>query len=471
MATPELEKPPLWAFAEHKNTCFSVWAIEGAGSDHAQAHCMQHIWIHMDSYLYRYSHTEVFWWCLRHCFKVFKFQCVQVSAVSRVQWHTAGVSWSSYGSESRSSLAPRIGDATAPVGEGTGIDGVLSLYLKENAKKIEDTRPRFWLYTISLLQECSRVLRKNRQTSTKSEQKLCHYTLEPLRIRTFWWRWFDFIRYALHSFYPNCCNQLNIVTMYTPYYDVYFWRQTAAFMMDLAHGSGCSSANLWGSGGLTDTCLFGPDESTTAHRMDKVCHTNWMVNDTVLCMALMALSKVNDKCRSYYAWTVGMAFLLQYDGYYATDVCIAWLWHLGVTKVHVTSLWRCNHVICLWLPLWKLSQTGPKCFCNWKHSGATCLFSSHQGMIYMLPIDPGLCWDPKCQVYGRVNASYGHMQPGTGSGIWGYNLNEKAGKCGSFSICSAEKIGDVVQPCANSIEKIWGCGNCWQAVVTWDSIP
>ena len=34
---------------------------------------------------------------------------------------------------------PRIGDATAPVGGGTGIDGVLSLYLKENSPKIEET--------------------------------------------------------------------------------------------------------------------------------------------------------------------------------------------------------------------------------------------------------------------------------------------------------------------------------------------
>lgn len=34
----------------------------------------------------------------------------------------------------------RIGDATAPVGEGTGIDGVLSLYLKENSRKIKETR-------------------------------------------------------------------------------------------------------------------------------------------------------------------------------------------------------------------------------------------------------------------------------------------------------------------------------------------
>lgn len=95
------------------------------------------------------------------------------------------VSWSSYGSESQSSLAARIGDATAPVGEGTGIDGVLSLYLKENAKKIEDTRPRFQLVTISLLQECSRVLRKNQQTSTKANKNCAKCTLEPLRIRTF----------------------------------------------------------------------------------------------------------------------------------------------------------------------------------------------------------------------------------------------------------------------------------------------
>ena len=171
--------------------------------------------------------------------------------------------------------------------------------------------------------------------------------------------------------------------------------------------------------------------------MDKVCHTNWTANDTVLCMALMALSKVNDKRRSYYTGTVGMAFLLLYYGYYATDVCIAWLWHLGVTKVHVTSLWN---VICLWLLLRELSQTGPKCFCDWKHSGATCLFSSHRGMVYMLPIDPGLCWDPKCQVYGRVNASYGHMQPGTGSGIWGYNLNEKAGNVAVFPYVLLKKL-------------------------------
>ena len=33
----------------------------------------------------------------------------------------------------------RIGDATAPVGGGRGIDGVLSLYLKENANKIDET--------------------------------------------------------------------------------------------------------------------------------------------------------------------------------------------------------------------------------------------------------------------------------------------------------------------------------------------
>ena len=163
MATPELEKPPLWAFAEHKNTCFSVWAIEGAGSDHAQAHCMQYIyiWIHMDSYLYRYSHTEVFWWCLRHCFKVLKYQCVQVSQyqgsngilqgqlVQLLLWKNCFIHKEHGTHESQSSLAPRIGDATAPVGEGTGIDGVLSLYLKENAKKIEDTRPRFYYLSAS----------------------------------------------------------------------------------------------------------------------------------------------------------------------------------------------------------------------------------------------------------------------------------------------------------------------------------
>ena len=35
-------------------------------------------------------------------------------------------------------LGLRIGDATAPAGGGTGIDGVLSLYLKENSQKIEE---------------------------------------------------------------------------------------------------------------------------------------------------------------------------------------------------------------------------------------------------------------------------------------------------------------------------------------------
>ena len=36
-------------------------------------------------------------------------------------------------------MLERIGDATAPVGGGRGIDGVLSLYLKENANKIDET--------------------------------------------------------------------------------------------------------------------------------------------------------------------------------------------------------------------------------------------------------------------------------------------------------------------------------------------
>jgi len=35
-------------------------------------------------------------------------------------------------------LGLRIGDATAPAGGGTGIDGVLSLYLKENSQKIKE---------------------------------------------------------------------------------------------------------------------------------------------------------------------------------------------------------------------------------------------------------------------------------------------------------------------------------------------
>ncbi|CAE7037238.1 unnamed protein product [Symbiodinium natans] len=38
----------------------------------------------------------------------------------------------------------QIGDATAPVGGGRGIDGVLSLYLKENANKIEDVQVRIF---------------------------------------------------------------------------------------------------------------------------------------------------------------------------------------------------------------------------------------------------------------------------------------------------------------------------------------
>ena len=39
----------------------------------------------------------------------------------------------------------------------------------------------------------------------------------------------------------------------------------------------------------------------------------------------------------------------------------------------------------------------------------------------------GVTWDLEArQVYGRVNAMNGEMQPNTGSGIWGYNLREKA---------------------------------------------
>ena len=42
--------------------------------------------------------------------------------------------------ENSANTGCRIGDATAPVGGGRGIDGVLSLYLKENARKIDEAR-------------------------------------------------------------------------------------------------------------------------------------------------------------------------------------------------------------------------------------------------------------------------------------------------------------------------------------------
>jgi len=55
-----------------------------------------------------------------------------------------GLMMVSYGYSGAGKTTTLIGDATAPVGEGTGIDGVLSLYLKENAKKIEDVQVRIF---------------------------------------------------------------------------------------------------------------------------------------------------------------------------------------------------------------------------------------------------------------------------------------------------------------------------------------
>jgi len=51
-----------------------------------------------------------------------------------------GMMMISYGYSGAGKTTTLIGDATAPVGGGRGIDGVLSLYLKENARKIDDVR-------------------------------------------------------------------------------------------------------------------------------------------------------------------------------------------------------------------------------------------------------------------------------------------------------------------------------------------
>jgi len=55
-----------------------------------------------------------------------------------------GMMMISYGYSGAGKTTTLIGDATAPVGGGRGIDGVLSLYLKENANKIDDVQVRIF---------------------------------------------------------------------------------------------------------------------------------------------------------------------------------------------------------------------------------------------------------------------------------------------------------------------------------------
>ncbi|CAJ1365115.1 unnamed protein product [Effrenium voratum] len=55
-----------------------------------------------------------------------------------------GMMMISYGYSGAGKTTTLIGDATAPVGGGRGIDGVLSLYLKENARKIDDVQVRLF---------------------------------------------------------------------------------------------------------------------------------------------------------------------------------------------------------------------------------------------------------------------------------------------------------------------------------------
>lgn len=55
-----------------------------------------------------------------------------------------GLMMVSYGYSGAGKTTTLIGDATAPAGGGTGIDGVLSLYLKENSQKIEDVKVRIF---------------------------------------------------------------------------------------------------------------------------------------------------------------------------------------------------------------------------------------------------------------------------------------------------------------------------------------
>ncbi|CAK9033355.1 unnamed protein product [Durusdinium trenchii] len=55
-----------------------------------------------------------------------------------------GLMMISYGYSGAGKTTTLIGDATAPVGGGRGIDGVLSLYLKENARKIDDVQVRIF---------------------------------------------------------------------------------------------------------------------------------------------------------------------------------------------------------------------------------------------------------------------------------------------------------------------------------------
>jgi len=55
-----------------------------------------------------------------------------------------GMMMISYGYSGAGKTTTLIGDATAPVGGGRGIDGVLSLYLKENANKIDDVKVKIF---------------------------------------------------------------------------------------------------------------------------------------------------------------------------------------------------------------------------------------------------------------------------------------------------------------------------------------